>query len=46
VEIFDLVSSTVLERLSEHRTARAFDEAAPLGRPLRTSLVEEPASNV
>ena len=45
LEIFDLISGTVLERLSEHRTARAFDEAASLGRPLRSSLVEVPASN-
>jgi len=27
------MSSTVLEKLSEHSTARAFDEAASLGRP-------------
>jgi hypothetical protein len=45
MEIFDLMSSTVLERLSEHGTARAFDEAASLGRPLRSSLIEVPASN-
>jgi hypothetical protein len=43
VEIFDLMSGTVLERPSEHRTARAFDETASLGRPLRSSLVEVPA---
>jgi hypothetical protein len=34
------MSSAALERLSEHRTARAFDEAASLGRPWRGSLVE------
>jgi hypothetical protein len=39
------MSSAVLERLSEHRTVRAFDEAASLGRPSRGSLVEVPASN-
>jgi hypothetical protein len=38
------MSGTVPERLSEHRTARAFGEAASLGRPLRSSLVEVPAS--
>ena len=45
MEIFDLMSGTVLERLFEHRTARAFDEAASLGRSLRSSLIEVPASN-
>jgi hypothetical protein len=38
VEIFDLMSSTVLERLSEHRTVRAFDEAASLGCPTLKGL--------
>jgi hypothetical protein len=39
MEIFDLMSDTVLERLSEHRTARAYDEPASPGRPSRSSLV-------
>ena len=45
MEISDLMLGTVLDRLFEHRTARAFDEGASLGRPLRSSLVEVLASN-
>jgi hypothetical protein len=47
MEIFDPMWGTVLERLSEHRTARAFDEAASLRpHPLRSSLAEVPGEQL
>jgi hypothetical protein len=45
MEIFDLMWGAVLERLFEHWTARALDEAASLRPPPRSSLVEALANN-